>query len=229
MTANEEARRSRCCVGRLRQRVRSEPESDREIDVITTGGSIVRCVVSSMPDPDPPADHDPGSAADHGAVPSGEWCAEAYRAVFRAVRGLARSDAVAEELTQEALVRAIERWASVATMTNPIGWTVTVGLNLARSRFRRLAAERRAHRRLRAAAAPAVTVPVPDDEAEVWEAVRALPARQRTAVVLSIVEGLSLDEVAHALGCGYSTAREHARRGRERLATALSPHEEDAP
>jgi RNA polymerase sigma-70 factor, ECF subfamily len=182
--------------------------------------------VSSNLEPVEPAGPAPSPVGER-PIPTDAWCADTYLVVFRAVRGLARSDAVAEELAQDALVRAIERWPRVATMDNSIGWTVTVALNLGRSRLRRLAAERRAHRRLRSSP-EAETLPSPEDEVAMWDAVRALPTRQRTALVLSIIEGLSLDEVAQALGCGYSTAREHARRGRERLATELTPHEEDA-
>src|SRR5688500_2782768 len=55
---------------------------------------------------------------------------------------------VAEELAQEALARACAQWDRVSTMTAPAGWTHRVAINLANSRFRRLAAERRARERV---------------------------------------------------------------------------------
>ncbi|MGH8266032.1 MAG: RNA polymerase sigma factor, partial [Steroidobacteraceae bacterium] len=55
---------------------------------------------------------------------------------------------VAEELANDALLRAVDRWEQVREMANPDGWVYAVSFNLARSRYRRLAAERRAHARL---------------------------------------------------------------------------------
>lgn len=153
-----------------------------------------------------------------------DWCDEAYRATFSAVRGLVRNDAVAEELAQDVLVRAIERWTAVQAMENSVGWAVRVGINLARSRFRRLGAETRAYVRWRGSeSAPSAETAAlqPDDAAVVWKAIRDLPHRQRVAVVLSIVEDQPLADVAAELECSYSSAREHARRGRRALAADL--------
>ena len=55
---------------------------------------------------------------------------------------------LAEELAQEALARAIERWARVGAMDSPEAWTYKTAFNLARSSFRRGAAERRAQARV---------------------------------------------------------------------------------
>ena len=55
---------------------------------------------------------------------------------------------VAEELANDALLRAVDRWEQVREIANPDGWVYAVSFNLARSRYRRLAAERRAHARL---------------------------------------------------------------------------------
>ena len=63
---------------------------------------------------------------------------------------------VAEDLAQEALARAWGRWRHVSTLDAPERWVYRTAFNLARSRFRRLAVERRVHR-----LAPAVA-PLPD-------------------------------------------------------------------
>jgi len=55
---------------------------------------------------------------------------------------------VAEEIAQEALARAWERWDVVSLMSSPDGWTYRVAFNLAKSHYRRRQAEKRAMDRL---------------------------------------------------------------------------------
>src|SRR5688572_4978036 len=79
---------------------------------------------------------------------------------------------VAEELTQETLARVWERWTTVRAMDSPESWTFRVGFNLAASRFRRGAAERRA----RARVGPAdESIPDAASAIAVRDAVAALP------------------------------------------------------
>lgn len=55
---------------------------------------------------------------------------------------------VAEELAQEALIRAADRWPHVGQMDAPGAWVYRVGMNLCGSWFRRKRAERRANARV---------------------------------------------------------------------------------
>jgi len=62
-------------------------------------------------------------------------------------------------------------------------------------------------------------------------AIAALPPRQRDAVVLRDLEGLSYEEVAVSLGCSLPTVKSALHRGRRSLAQALEqyrPGEQDA-
>lgn len=105
---------------------------------------------------------------------------------------------VAREVVQEALARAYQRWASVSKMDRPGGWVQVVAFNLARSRFRRGAAERRARVRAHVPAyddAPEVT-----DQVAVREAVSRLPLRQREVVIHRYFLGRSVAETAELLG-----------------------------
>jgi RNA polymerase sigma-70 factor (sigma-E family) len=111
---------------------------------------------------------------------------------------------VAEELAQEALARVWERWSSVRAMASPESWTFRVGFNLAASRFRRAAAERRARSR---AGHPDDHVPDAASAIAVRAAVAALPPRQRAAVVLRYFADLSVDDTAAALGCAPGTVK----------------------
>ncbi len=112
---------------------------------------------------------------------------------------------LADELAQEALVRLCARWRR-DEVRNVAAWLNRVGVNLANSTFRRRAAARRAA--VRHGASPTEHRP-PDtaDAMAVREAVAALPARPREAVVLRYFEGWTTDEVGAHLGIGASSVR----------------------
>ena len=59
----------------------------------------------------------------------------------------------------------------------------------------------------------------------VRRAVAALPERQRDAVVLRDLEGLSYLDVSTALGCSVASVKSALHRGRGALATALAEHD----
>ncbi len=102
---------------------------------------------------------------------------------------------LARDAADEAVARAYERWPRVAAMSSPNGWAYQVALNEARRRRRRQAIERRLLSRS-AAGDPALDGPT----GELWQLVRALPARQRTAVVLRHVADLTEPEIGEAMG-----------------------------
>ena len=58
-------------------------------------------------------------------------------------------------------------------------------------------------------------------EGELWRAVRALPARQRSAVVLRFVGDLAHREIAGAIGCSEEAARRSLHEGLAKLRTAV--------
>lgn len=121
-----------------------------------------------------------------------------YRAEHARVLGLltvvAGDTDLAREATAEAFTRALERWDRVGGMAAPSAWTYRVGVNLLRRRAQRAALERRLLPH-----APTPTAP-PAVDWELWEAVRALPVRQRTAVALPYVCDLPQDEIAAVMG-----------------------------
>jgi RNA polymerase sigma-70 factor (sigma-E family) len=126
---------------------------------------------------------------------------------------------VAEEIAQETLVRLWQRWDRISTGPSIDGWVWTVAMNLARSRSRRRAAERRARTRLENERAADLV-----DSAEVIavrEAVLALPERQRTAVVLRFFADLSVADVAAAMGCAEGTVSAHTHKAAQALRARL--------
>ena len=125
--------------------------------------------------------------------------------------GLYVGDAgVAEELADDALVRTFERWEHVRAMERPEAWVLTVAFNLARSRFRRLAAERRARARRDHDASEARS-PDTDAVVTVRTALARLPVRQRQAVLCRYYLDLSNAEAAAVMGCAVNTVKVHLR------------------
>lgn len=106
---------------------------------------------------------------------------------------------VAEELAGDAIVRLCERWETVRSMDNPGGWLLTVAVNLARSRWRRRAAERRAYARHGPTVDRAVE-PHAETRDVVHQALHRLAPRRREVVVLRYWVGLSTRQTAAVLG-----------------------------
>jgi RNA polymerase sigma-70 factor (ECF subfamily) len=127
---------------------------------------------------------------------------------------------VAEELAQESMLRAFQRWDRVGGYDRPGAWVRRVAANLASSARRRRRAESAALDRLTSTdTTPSVGVDASDER--LWGLVRGLPRRQREAVTLFYLEDWSVRDIATVLGCAEATARVHLHRGRQRLAHEL--------
>lgn len=124
----------------------------------------------------------------------------------------------AEDLVQEAFVRAIGRWSQVRDYDNPEAWLRTVALNLARSRWRR---GRRHAAALLKIGPPRDGGEVGPDHVAIVTALRSLPAAQREALVLHHFVGLSVEEVAAQCGAPSGTIKARLSRGRAALAPRL--------
>ena len=126
--------------------------------------------------------------------------------------------AVAEELSQEALLRAHVRWNRISRYDSPSAWVRRTAINLANNAWARRRTEARLVNRL-GALPPARESAVVDHE--FWATVRQLPDRQATAVVLHYLDDLSVRDVAAAMGCAEGTAKAHLHKGRANLALLL--------
>jgi RNA polymerase sigma factor (sigma-70 family) len=117
---------------------------------------------------------------------------------------------VGREVTADALAVAWERWDSVQSMANPVGYLFRV----AQSRSRRY--------RRRAPVLPAVTpTEFPEIDPRLPRALAGLSHRQRAAVLLVHAHGWTQTEAADAIGCSVSTVRNHLDRGMRRLRASL--------
>lgn len=142
-----------------------------------------------------------------------------YVAVVAVVHVLSGTRWAAEDLTQEAFLRAYRDWDRVGRMSSPQGWVRRVAINLARSRFRRLRSE--ASARLRLSAHTPSLDPLPPEDEAFWDEVRKLPRRQAQAISLRYVAELSVTEIAGTLEVAEGTVRALLHQGRTRLERQL--------
>jgi len=133
------------------------------------------------------------------------------------------STIAAEDLAQEALLRAYNRWDEIGAYDKPGAWVRRVTINLALTNRKRVGAELKARLRLlgsdRTAGHTVEAHPPRFDD--VWSAVAKLPGQQLAAVALHYLEDRSVADIAEILDCSESTARVHLHRGRNALASLL--------
>jgi RNA polymerase sigma-70 factor (ECF subfamily) len=149
-----------------------------------------------------------------------EVYAASYRRLVGQLTGVTGDPAEAEDVVMEAFVRALNRSRTFATVDNPEAWLRTVAVNLARSRWRRLARLRGLGSRLSAAEASSYD-DLPADRLALLAALRELPAVQREAIALHHLADLPVHEVATTLGLPVGTVKARLARGRARLAVLI--------
>lgn len=148
------------------------------------------------------------------------FCADAYPQLVGALAHHFADPVLAEDLAQDALVRACDRWASVGQLESPVGWAYRVGVNLGNSWFRRRAAERRAQSRHGPDAGVHKDRDVTDRVA-VAEALQQLTRPQREVIVLRYFLGLSTHECAQVLDSTPGAVRARTHRAVEALRELL--------
>jgi len=141
-----------------------------------------------------------------------------YRRLVAQLYAVTGNRQEAEDVVQEAFMRAMGRWDDVRTYDNAEAWLRTVALNLARSRFRRAV---RGVAALVKHGVPHEETELSPDHVALMSAMKALPEAQREALVLHHFAGLSVDEVAASVGAPSGTIKARLSRGRAALAGSL--------
>ena len=148
---------------------------------------------------------------------------------------LTRNPVEAEDLVQEACVRAFRFWGSFRPGTSARAWLVTIVRNTFINRYHRDRRRRRNEDAVEHAAQVvrhdplATPVPAPDQATEarrlrehVLAALDLLPEDYRVAVTLADLQGFSYREIAEAMECPIGTVMSRIHRGRKMLRTLLA-------
>src|SRR5215469_12193686 len=164
------------------------------------------------------------------------------RRVYRVAYGLLRNQADAEEVAQEAVLKALRKLSTFRGEARFSTWLLRIAMNEARMRLRT--------RRWDYA-----SVPIDDDESseyaplllanwkevpsavlerrevqeQIEKALAELSTEQREILILRDVEGFNTEEAASTLGISVSSAKTRLLRARLRMRDLLAPHVRSAP
>jgi RNA polymerase sigma factor (sigma-70 family) len=152
-------------------------------------------------------------------------------AAFNYARWLTKNDADAEDVVQDAYVRALRFFPSLRG-EDARAWLLTIVRNTWYGRFSRRAgggamtvADEDADNRPDASLDPEAQLIQQQTVDEVRRALEMLPADFREALVLRELEGLSYKEIAAIVGIPIGTVMSRLARARERLAGVLAAGE----
>ncbi|HUL84304.1 MAG TPA: sigma-70 family RNA polymerase sigma factor [Actinomycetota bacterium] len=134
-----------------------------------------------------------------------------YGRLYTAMCGVTGSRHEAEDITQEAFVRVLERWGTVGGMDDPAGYLYRTAMNVFRSRYRRAKLAMRKAVGLTEQDDAFASV---DSHADLVRALRELNPRQRAAIVLTQLRGYSSEEAATMLGTNAAAVRMLASRAK---------------
>lgn len=149
----------------------------------------------------------------------GEFVRAALPGLLRYGHALAGNPHDAADLVQTVLEKIGSRWVSVVRDTgDPLAYTRRAMANTHISRWRKTRKE-------------SLVADLPDvaavaqrdsfDNEPLWQALRALPPRQRAVIVLRYYEGLSESEIAETLGVSAGTVKSQASKAMASLRTRL--------
>ncbi|MDB5906627.1 MAG: polymerase subunit sigma-24 [Massilia sp.] len=175
--------------------------------------------------------------ADTDRVVEGVWRIESAR-IIGALARMLRDVGLAEELAQDALLNALERWPQSGIPDNPAAWLMTVAKNRALDHLR--------HAKLERAREPELTYEIetqlqdaaPDLEAELDDDIGddllrlifvschpVLSPEARAALTLRLLGGLTTDEIARAFFVSEATVAQRIVRAKRTLSEAKVPFE----
>ena len=156
--------------------------------------------------------------------------------VVKLVSRLLRDPSEAEDVAQEAFVKAYRALGSFRGDSAFYTWLYRIAVNTARNTMaarqrRPLAYEAElseneqtvVESRMRHGDTPEATVLSDEIHRTVSSAVEELPEDLRTAIILREIEGLSYEEIAEAMECPVGTVRSRIFRAREAIDRSLKP------
>jgi RNA polymerase sigma factor (sigma-70 family) len=165
-------------------------------------------------------------------VPQGQTGAEFSEALIgllprlrRFARGLTRDAADADDLCQATIERALKSWQQWRDGTRLDAWVYRIMRNIwideTRSRSRRGQTFVPEEAGIDVGDAGDAAIEAYAELGQVGRALTRLPAEQREAILLILVEGFAYKEAAEILGCPIGTLTSRLVRGREALMREL--------
>ncbi|HKO66556.1 MAG TPA: sigma-70 family RNA polymerase sigma factor, partial [Burkholderiaceae bacterium] len=169
------------------------------------------------------------------------WRIESAK-VVAAVARIVRDVGVAEEVAQDALVTALERWPATGIPDNPGAWLMATAKNRALDRLRQWQLHARKEGELTREIEDQLTMAAPDLEADVQAALEGqidddmlrlvftachpiLSEEARVALTLRLIGGLTTDEIARAFLLPEPTIAQRIVRAKRTLSAARVPFE----
>jgi RNA polymerase sigma-70 factor (ECF subfamily) len=159
-----------------------------------------------------------------------ERLAECGPLAFRVARGVLRNTADAEDIAQEALLRAYRGFDRLRDRARFRAWLVRISFRLALDRLR---SAKRREQRDRYWSQPAHQPPPANAEdlaasgefqAHLGQALEELPEKLRLVLLLAAMEGHTIDEIAALLGLPVGTVKSRIFVARKQLAEKLRCH-----
>jgi RNA polymerase sigma factor (sigma-70 family) len=149
------------------------------------------------------------------------------RPIHAFVRRMVDDQALADDLLQTTFLTVVRARARYIRGTSVRAWMFAIAANAARDSLRRTRVRRARSVVGTEEPAPAdleqPALPDPPAARAVQQALGALSAEQREAVLLHKVHGLSFSEIAETLGISSGAAKVRAHRGYEHLRALLAP------
>lgn len=153
--------------------------------------------------------------------------AECAHLAFRVAQGVLRNVADAEDVAQEALLRAYQKFDRLQDLTRFRGWLVRITFRLALDRWR--STKRRERRETEWAAPDLRHVPptveqvanANEFQSRLEKALDELPERARLVLLLSAIQGYTLEEIATMVGVPVGTVKSRLFYARKALAEKL--------
>jgi len=162
--------------------------------------------------------HDrPAPATEAEAAPGGDALETHMRRMFRLIYRIVGNVPDAQDLTQDALLKALGRREQLKDDRKAVQWLNRIAVNTALDFVRKRS--RVAFEEIEAA--PPASVASPEQETlragtRTWieAGLKLLSARERTALLLRDVEQMPAAEVAKVMGCSTATVRSHIANAR---------------
>jgi len=138
-----------------------------------------------------------------------------YVRLVHALAIVAGDKETAADAVQEAFVSLVRGWDHLSSYEDPAGWVRRVALNKIREHQRSIF--RQARLLLKMEQEPGLPEELRSYDPELWEQLRTLPPKQRTAVALHYMGDLTAREVAEVMHVSEGTVDQHLHRALQTL------------